>query len=156
MGTEINTADQFPDDDKIDALVYNRLLQRGSAGQLGPDLGGAVVGVDAHTGTQSQQTLLGPLRAGNVVPLGAAHRAQKDAVGGQAFVKLALGQGVAVFVNGAAAHVHIGIGKFVSVQLGNLIQNHQRLADDLGTDAVAADHGNTFLHSISSFLQRSK
>ena len=78
---EVDAADQFSYNNKVNALVHDLLLERGGGSQLGPDFGGAVVAVDPHAGAEPQQTLFGPHGAGDAVPFGAAYRAQKNAVG---------------------------------------------------------------------------
>ena len=72
---EVDTADELSYNNKINTLVHDLLLQRRGGCQLGPDFGGTVVAVDAHTGPQPQQALFRPHVAGDTVPLGAAHRA---------------------------------------------------------------------------------
>ena len=146
MLAEVDAADELSDDDEVDALGNDLGLQGRSVGQLGPDLGGAVVGVDAHARSQAEEALFGSLGAGNVVPLGAAHGAQQHGVGCGALVELVLGEGIAILVDGAAAHVHVGVCKFVTELCGDLVEDQQGLIDDLRTDAVATDHGDGFFH----------
>ena len=146
MLTEVDAADQFPDDDKINTLIYDRLFQRRSICQLGPDLGRTVIGVNAHTCSQPKQTLLWAHSTGNIVPLGTTNRAQKNTIRSQTLLKFGLRQRIAVLINGAAAHIHIGIGKGVSVKLGYFVQHIQCLLHDLRTNAVTTDHCNIFLH----------
>ena len=146
MLAEVDAADELSDDDEVDALGNDLRPEGRSVGQLGPDLGGAVVGVNAHARSQAEQTLFRTLGAGNVVPLGAAHRAQQHGVGSGALVELMLGEGVTVLVDGAAAHIDIGVCKFVTELSGDLVEDQQGLIDDLRTDAVATDHGDGFFH----------
>ena len=123
MFTKVDTADQFPDDDKINALIYNGLLQRRSICQLGPDLCGAIVGVNAHTCSESKQTLFGTHSTGHIVPFRTANRTQQYTVRCKALLKLCFRQWIAIFVNGTAAHIYIGVCKGVSVKLCNLVQH---------------------------------
>src|SRR5699024_3757213 len=78
--SKVNTAGQFPDDEKINAFVHNLLLQRGSGGQLGPDFCGAVVAVDTHSRPEPEQSLFRTHVSRYIIPLGAAYGAQQYAV----------------------------------------------------------------------------
>src|SRR5699024_3340067 len=136
---KVDAAGQLPHDDEVDALGHDLGLEGAGRGQLGPDFGGAAVGVQAHPGPQPQQALFGALGAGQALPLGAAHRPQQDAVGGQTLVQLVLGQRVAVFVDGLAAHGGVDVVEGVAELFGYFVQHPQGLADDLGAGAVAPD-----------------
>ena len=57
---------------------------------------------------------------------------------------------IAPFVDGVAAHIHVGVCKFMADFRGDLIQNQQSLVNDLRADAVAADNSDTSGHSITS------
>ena len=144
---EVHAADQLPHNDEVNALCHDLRLQGAGRGQLGPDLGGAVVGVQAHTRAQAQQTLFRALLTGQTLPLGAAHGTQQDAVRSKALVQLMLGQRVAVLVNGFAAHGGIGIVEGVAVLFSHLIKHPDGLFHDLGAGAVAPDDSNVFFHS---------
>mgnify|MGYP000665042739 CR=1 FL=1 len=98
-------------------------------------------------GAEAEQTLFGALLTGQTLPLGAAHCAQKDAVGREALVQLMLGQRVAVLVDGLAAHRGVGVVEGVAVLFGHLIENAEGLLHDLGAGAVAPDDSNVFFHS---------
>ena len=143
---EVHAADQLTHDDEVDALRHDLRLQGAGRGQLGPDLGRAVVGVQAHAGAQAQQALLRALLTGQALPLGAAHGTQQDAVGGQALVQLVLGQRVAVLVNGFAAHGSVGVVEGVAVLFGHLVKHADGLLDDLRAGAVAPDDSNVLFH----------
>ena len=147
MLAEVHAADQLPHDDEVNALCHDLRLQGAGRGQLGPDLGGAVVGVQAHARAQAQQTFFRALLTGQALPLGAAHGTQQDTVRSKALVQLMLGQRVAVLVNGFAAHGGIGIVEGVSVLFGHLIKHPDGLFHDLGAGAVAPDDSNVFFHS---------
>ena len=144
---EVDAADELTHDDEVDALGHDLGLEGAGRGQLGPDLGRAVVGVQAHAGAQAQQALFRALLPGQALPFGAAHGTQQHAVGGQALVQLVLGQGVAVFVDGLAAHCGVGVVEGVAVLFGHLIENAEGLLHDLGAGAVAPDDSNVFFHS---------
>ena len=144
---EVDTADQLTHDDEVDAFGHDLGLERAGRGQLRPDPGRTVVGVEAHAGAEAEQALFGALLTGQALPLGAAHSAQKDAVGGEALVQLMLGQRVAVLVNGFAAHGGIGIVEGVAVLFSHLIKHPEGLFHDLGAGAVAPDDSNVFFHS---------
>jgi len=143
---EVDAADELTHDDEVDALGHDLGLEGAGRGQLGPDLGRAVVGVEAHAGAETEQSLFGALLTGQTLPLGAADCAQKDAVGREALVQLMLGQRVAVLVNGLAAHCGVGIVEAVAVLFGHLIENAEGLLHDLGAGAVAPDDSNVFFH----------
>ena len=143
---EVHAADQLAHHDEVNALGHDGGLQGAGVGQLGPQLGGAVVGVQAHAGAQVQQAAFRALGALHAFPFGAAHGAQQHTVAGQALVQLSLGQRLAPLVNGAAAHVHLGVGEGVAVLFGDLVQHANGLAHDLGADAVAADDSNVLVH----------
>ena len=146
---EVNAADQLSYNDKVNALFHNLGLQRRGRGQLRPDFRGAVVAVNAHTGAQAQKPFFRAQIPRNVVPLGAAHRAQENAVGSKALFQHFPGQRVAKPVDGAAAHVHIRVGKAVAVKLCDFVQDTHGLRHDLGADAVAADHRNFPVHGVT-------
>lgn len=150
MLAEIHAADQLPHDDEVNALCHDLRLQGAGRGQLGPDLGGAVVGVQAHARAQTQQTLFRALLTGQALPLGAAHGTQQDAVRSKALVQLMLGQRVAVLVNGFAAHGGIGIVEGVAVLFSHLIKHPDGLFHDLGAGAVAPDDSNVFSIVLNS------
>ena len=80
MLSKVDAADQLPDDDKVDPCVHDGLFQGAGLRQLGPDLCGTVVGVDAHSGSQPEQALFGAHGPRHIVPFGAAHGTQKHAV----------------------------------------------------------------------------
>ena len=145
---EVHAADQFPHDDKINALCHDLGLQGAGRCQLRPDLRRAVVGVQSHPGAQPQQTFFRPLLPGQTLPLGATHRAQQHAVGGKALIQLVLGQRVAVFINGFAAHGGSGIVEGVAVLFGHLIQHPEGLFYDLRAGAIAPDDSNIFFHEV--------
>ena len=149
MLSEVNAANQLPDNDKINSLVHNGLLQGRGIRQLRPDLGRTVVGVNAHAGSEPQQALFGTHIAGNIIPLRAANGTQQHTVGSAALVQLPLGQRIAILIDGAAAHIHIGIGKFVTVEVSHLIQHQQCLIHDLRADAVTANHCNILFHGLT-------
>ena len=150
---EVHAADQLPDNEEVDALCHDLRLEGAGGSQLGPDLGGAEVGVKAHAGTEAEQAFLGALIAGHPLPLGAAHRTQQDAVGGQALVQLVLRQRVAVLVNGLAAHGSVGIVERMAILFGHLIENTEGLLHDFRAGAIAPDDGNILLHSsVTSFI----
>ena len=144
---EIDAADELTHDDEVDALGHDLGLEGAGRGQLGPDPGRAVVGVEAHPGAETEQTLFGALLTGQTLPLGAAHCAQKDAVGREALVQLMPGQRVAVLVDGLAAHRGVGVVEGVAVLFSHLIENAEGLLHDLGAGAVAPDDSNVFFHS---------
>ena len=144
---EVDAADELTHDDEVDALCHDLGLEGAGRGQLGPDLGRAVVGVEAHAGAETEQSLFGALLTGQTLPLWAADCAQKDAVGREALVQLMLGQRVAVLVDGLAAHCGVGIVEGVAVLFGHLIENAEGLLHDLGAGAVAPDDSNVFFHS---------
>ena len=146
MLAEVDAADQLTHDDEVDALGHDLGLEGAGRGQLRPDLCRAVVGVEAHPGAEAEQTLFGALLAGQALPLGAAHCAQKNAVCRKAFVQLVLGQRVAVLVDGLAAHCGVGVVEGVAVLLGHLIENAEGLLHDLGAGAVAPDDSDIFFH----------
>ncbi len=131
---KVHAADQLTHDDEIDALCHDLRLQGAGRSQLGPDLGRAVVGVQAHARTQAQQALLRALLTGQALPLGAAHGTQQDTVGSKALVQLVLGQRVAVLVNGFAAHGGIGVVEGVAVLFSHLVKHADGLLDDLGLE----------------------
>ena len=143
---KVYAADQLTHDDEIDALCHDLGLQGAGRSQLGPDLGRAVVGVQAHACTQAQQTLLRALLTGQALPLGAAHGTQQDAVSSKALVQFVLGQRVAVLVNGFAAHGSVGVVEGVAVLFGHLVKHADGLLDDLRAGAVAPDDSNVFFH----------
>ena len=151
---EVDAADQLTHDDEIDALCHDLRLQGAGRSQLGPDLRGAVVGVQAHARAEAEQTLFGPLLTGQTLPLGAADGTQQDAVRRKALVQLVLGEGVAVLVDGLAAHGCVGVVEGVAVLFGDLIEDADRLLDDLRAGAVAPDDSNVFFHN-GSFMQNS-
>ena len=148
MRAEVYAADELPHDEKVDALGHDLRLQGAGRGQLGPDLGRAVVGVQPHPGAQAEQALFGALLTGQALPLGAAHGTQKDAVRSQALVQLVLGERVAVFVDGLAAHGSVGVVEGVAILLGHLIEDAERLLHDLRAGAVAPDDSNVFFHWV--------
>ena len=150
MLAEVNAADELPDDEKINAPLYNLRLQGRGGGQLRPDFCRTVVAVDPHAGTQPEKSLFGPLGAGHAVPLGAAYRAQKDGIGGQAFIQHFLGQGVAVAVDGIAAHGNLGIGKCMAEDFGSPVKNGLGLGYNFRADAVAGNQCDVFRHFITS------
>ena len=143
---EVHAADELTHDDEVDALRHDLRLQGAGRGQLGPDLGRAVVGVQAHAGAQAQQALFRALLPGQALPFGAAHGTQQHAVGGQALVQLVLGQGVAVFVDGFTAHGGVGVVEGVAVLFGHLVKHADGLLDDLRAGAVAPDDSNVLFH----------
>ena len=147
---EVDAADELPDNEKVDAPLYNLRLQGRGGGQLRPDFRRAVVAVDPHADTQPEKPLFGPLGAGNAVPLGAANRTQKDGIGGQAFIQHFLGQRVAVAVDGIAAHGNLGIGKFMAEDFGNPVKNGLGLGYNFRADAVAGNQCDVFRHFITS------
>ena len=146
MLAKVDAADQFTHDDKVDALVHDGLFQRGGIRQLGPDLGRAVVGVQAHARAQAQQALLGATVAGHALPLGTADGTQQHAVGLFALFQLGSRQWIAEFIDGFAAHVSAGVAKGVAVLGSDLVQHAHRLGHDLRAGAVAVDQGNVFIH----------
>ena len=148
MRAEVYAADELPHDEKVDALGHDLWLQGAGRGQLGPDLGRAVVGVQPHPGAQAEQALFGALLTGQALPLGAAHGTQQDAVRSQALVQLVLGERVAVFVDGLAAHGSVGVVEGVAILLGHLIEDAERLLHDLRAGAVAPDDSNVFFHWV--------
>ena len=146
---KVYAADQLTHDDEIDALCHDLRLQGAGRSQLGPDLRGAVVGVQAHARAEAEQTLFGPLLTGQTLPLGAADGTQQDAVRRKALVQLVLGEGVAVLVDGLAAHGCVGVVEGVAVLFGDLIEDADRLLDDLRAGAVAPDDSNVLFHNGS-------
>ena len=65
---EIDAADELTHDDEVDALGHDLGLEGAGRGQLGPDPGRAVVGVEAHPGAETEQTLFGALLTGQGKP----------------------------------------------------------------------------------------
>ena len=143
---EINTADEFPHHDEVDALGHDFRFQRTGSGQLRPDFGGTVVGIQAHARTQPQQPFFGALVPGQPLPLGAADGPQQDAVRGLALFQFGRRQRVPEFVDGFPAHVGTGIGKGMAVFGGNFVQHTDRLGDDLGARTIPIDQSNVLVH----------
>ena len=143
---EVDASDQLTHNDEVNTLVNDGLFQRGSVRQLRPDLGRAVVGVEAHARAQTQQPLLGALVAGQSLPLGAADGTEQDTVRAFALFQLGCRQRITEFVDGFAAHVGAGVGEGVAVPGRDLIQDAHRLGHDLGAGAVAVDQSDVFVH----------
>lgn len=152
MIAEVHAANELTNNDEINALGHDLGLQGAGRGQLRPDLGRAVVGVQAHARTQAQQALLRALLTGQALPLGTAHGTQQHAVGSQALVQLVLGQRVAVFINGFAAHGSVGVVEGVAVLFSHLVKHADGLLDDLRAGAVTPDDSNVFSMESSFYF----
>ena len=146
MFTKINSADKLSNNDKINAFVYDGFFQGRSIAQLRPNLCRAVVGVNAHSRTKSKQSLFRTHIARNIVPLVSAYRTEKHTIGSKTFTQFAFRQRITVFINGASAHIYIGVVKGVSVSFSNLIKHFKCLIYDLGADTVTTDNRYIFNH----------
>lgn len=119
---------------------------KGSVRQLFKDHSGTDVGKQAQLLADAQQSALGTLAAGEIVPLGAADRAQQDGVGILAHVDGLLGQAAASSVDGAAAGQNGGAVESVAELVAHLVHNIDCLGDDIGADAVAGNDRNFIIH----------
>ena len=77
---EVHAADELAHDDEVDAAFRDVSAQRAGGGELGEHLGGAHVRVETHALAQLEQTALGTVGGGLVVPLRAADRTEQHAV----------------------------------------------------------------------------
>ena len=144
--TKVNAANELTDNDEINSPRNDGFFQRRRVAELRPDLCRAVIGIDAHTRAQTQQALFRAHIAGDAIPLWTANCAEQNAVRRTADIQHLLRQGIAPFVDGAAAHINRLIGKAVAIQRCSLVQHAQRLPDNLRANAVAADNRNLLMH----------
>ena len=77
---EVHAADELAHDDEVDAAFRDVSAQRAGGGELGEHLGGAHICVEAHALAQLEQTALGTVGGGLIVPLRAADRTEQHAV----------------------------------------------------------------------------
>ena len=145
---EVHAADQFPHDDKINALCHDLGLQGLAGASCGQIFAGRLLAYSPIPARSRSRPFFRPLFPGQTLPFGAAHRAQQHAVGGKALIQLVLGQRVAVFINGFAAHGGSGIVEGVAVLFGHLIQHPEGLFYDLRAGAIAPDDSNIFFHEV--------
>ena len=143
---EVDAAGELTDHHDVQAAGEDLSLQGRGVGQLLEDDGGTDVGKQAQLLADAQQGTLGTLAAGEVVPLGAAHSAQQDGVGGLADVDGLLGQAAAGGVDGSAAGQDGLGGEGVAELLAHLVHDLHGLLHDVGTNAVAGDHSDIIIH----------
>ena len=110
--------------------------------QVGVDSDGPDVGEHAKLRPQFQQAVFGPHGGGGVVPLGAAHRAEKHGIGGAGEFPHLVEERGAVPVNGDAANVAVLKVEAVPESLLDGLQRLDGFLGNFGADAVAAQHGN--------------
>ena len=77
---EVHAADELAHDDEVDAAFRDVGAQRAGGGELGEHLRRAHVRVEAHALAQLEQTALGTVGGGLIVPLRAADRTEQHAV----------------------------------------------------------------------------
>ena len=80
MLAEVHAADELAHDDEVDAAFRDVGAQRAGGGELGEHLGGAHVRIETHALAQLEQTALGTVGGGLIVPLRAADRTEQHAV----------------------------------------------------------------------------
>ena len=148
---EVDAAGQLPDDEKIHALVHDIGSQRAFVRQNGVDLRGAQVREKPQRGADLQKSLLRADLRGQVIPLGAAHRAEKHGVGGEAPGLCLLRQGHARFVDGGAADEVFGEMEGMPEFFRRFFEDCHGAFHDLGADAVSLQQSNIVFHSLSPF-----
>ena len=116
---EVHAADEFAHDDEVDAVCRDVSAQRAGGGELGEHLRRAHVRVEAHALAQLEQTALGTVGGGLIVPLRAADRTEQHAVRAAAGLKARIRQRHAEFVNGVAAHRRVDVGEGVAKLRGH-------------------------------------
>ncbi len=148
MLAEVDAADQLTHNDEVNALSTMDLFQRAGVRQLRPDLGRAVVGIQAHARAQAQQSLLGRWSPGRPSHLGPPtapsrtlsellHFSSSDAAAGRRTCRW------------PAAHVSAGVGEGVAVLLAAILSSTRTASGhDLGADAVALDQTQCSVSSI--------
>ena len=77
---EVHAADELAHNDKVDAVCRDVGAQWAGGGELGEHLRGADIRVEPHALAQLEQTALGTVGGGLIVPLRAADRTEQHAV----------------------------------------------------------------------------
>jgi hypothetical protein len=134
---EIDITGQFTDDQDVQPRHQFR-LQRRRVRQLRVAQRRPQVGEQTQVLAQTQDGLLWPQRAFELVELPVAHGAEEDGVCGPGQVQRAIRQRVAMGLEGCAAHQ----GRFGFGLQFQRVQHLDRFGHDLGTDAVARQDGN--------------
>ena len=151
---EVHAADQLPHHHKVDAAGRDIRPEGAGVGQLGEHPGGTDICIQPHSAPQLEKSPFGTVCGGLVIPLGATHRAQQNAVGLQTGFQTGIRQRDAEGVNGVAAHGGVHIGEGVAEFFSHRIQNLDGLPYDLRADAVSLDDCDGLVHCAASLSFR--
>ena len=113
----------------------------------------AQVGKQFKLAAQPEQCFFRSVVAAEVVPLGAAHRAEQHGIGLFASLHGVLGKRTAASVNRDTAGRLFGEGKFVPVNLAHAVKRHDCLANNVRTYSVAGNGDNIEFHYISLLVK---
>ena len=135
---EVDVAGELAHAEDVKAVPHDIGAQGAGRSQGFEDLGRAEVAEELEMFSKRQQGgALRLLGRGQGFPFGAAHRAEEDGVAGLAHGKGRGGQGLAVVIDGAAAHIRVFVGKAETEFLLGRVQNLDRFPHDFRADAVA-------------------
>ena len=144
---EVHAADQLTHDDEVDALRHDL---RASGGWPGPAAGQILAGrlleyrpMPARRRSRPFSGRCSPGRPSHLGPPTAPSRTLSAA---RHLSSSCWGSGVAVLVNGFAAHGGVGVVEGVAVLFGHLVKHADGLLDDLRAGAVAPDDSNVLFH----------
>ena len=153
---KVDARGELPHHQDIKAIAHNIGTERTGRSQRPKDLGRAEVAEQIKMLAQRQQRRTLRLLIGRqAFPLGAAHRTKQDRIRACANVQGLLGQGLAMVVNGNAAHVSTAIFQGKSKALLRHIQNLDGLGHDLGADTVSGQNSYLF-HKRLHWQMKSK
>ncbi|MPM77111.1 hypothetical protein SDC9_124111 [bioreactor metagenome] len=151
---EVDAAGKLAHHHQVDALFSGLLFQGAGVDEGGTQCGGTEIGVKPQVLADGQQALFRAQGGGQIVPFGAAHRAQQHRVAGSAQRGGSLGIGGSGGVDGAAAQQHIGVGEAVTKFLAHRVQHPDGLGNHLGADTVAPDQRDFVIHWAASLAFR--
>ena len=146
--TEIHTAGEFADADKVGA-THDLVLQGRLVYQALEGLHGADVGIEAQLLAHGQQTLFGAhLGGGVVVKLGVAHAGKEHSIGLFAYLEGLLGERVANLIYGMSTTKGGLVTYLVAKLLSHGAAHGHALLHNLRTYSVARKDGNFEFHIL--------
>ena len=151
---EVDSAGELADDDHVDPFEH-LALHGAVAEEEGVDAHGADVGEEAEALAQAEDGLLGANGGLGIVPLGAAHGAEKNGAGAGGGLERVVTEGDAVLVDGGAADDGVPVLELVAETALDGVQHLQSFFENLGADAVSGCEEDRVGRHASSVPARS-
>ena len=148
--SEIYVAGKFAHNEHIQAVSGQLRTQGAGGGQFRIQYGRSKIGVQTKFFTNAQKTGLGAV-VRQIIPFGAAHRAQKHGIGLAAGVDGFRRQRIAGGVNSRAADKGFLPGKSMAELSSHNVQHVQGLDRYFRTDAVAGQNADMLVHKYFAF-----